>query len=200
MENTDYEIIMQPLDKEGIYRHIERCANLSGKYQSMMNGESHIPLVKDIIRKKDRNTLENGTIYIGLSVTIDNFTHRIEHKNISDKKLLYRDLAAAFYTRYENNADSRVNVIFLQKVTVYCITTTYATLLQGEYSSWQEAVEDRFRKNWLEDMTFLINPTVYHRRRYTVRHEDTIYTDFADSEDSIIQEFQERVSSELPLN
>lgn len=192
MGNTDYEIIVQPLDREGIYMHIERCANLSGKYQSMMNGESHIPLVKEIIREKDRDTLENGTIYIGLSVNNDNFTYRIEHKNISEKKLLYRDLAAAFSARYENNADSRVNVAFFRKVTVYCITTTYATLLQGEYPSWQEAAEDRFRKNWLEDMNFLINPTIYHRRRFTLRHRNMIYTDFADSEDSIIKEFQER--------
>jgi thymidylate synthase (FAD) len=47
------------------------------------------------------------------------------------------------------------------------ITTTYRTILQGDYEDPADAIENDYDKNWKDDLKYMVDePTDYHHKRY----------------------------------
>ena len=47
------------------------------------------------------------------------------------------------------------------------ITTTYRTILQGDYEDPAEAIDNNYDKDWKDDLKYMVDePTKYHHKRY----------------------------------
>ena len=65
--------------------------------------------------------------------------------------------------RYMKDNYSRVRVKGLNAY----ITTTYRTILQGDYEDPADAIENDYDKNWKDDLKYMVDePTDYHHKRY----------------------------------
>lgn len=68
--------------------------------------------------------------------------------------------------RYLKDTYSRLRVRGLK---VY-ITTTYRTIIQGDYDDPAEAINNNYDKDWKADLKYMVDePTEYHHKRYCYR-------------------------------
>lgn len=129
---------------EGVYTHIEKAARTCYKSENLINENSAKTLVNRLINNKHYAMLEHGTIYL----------HR------SDSLKEYNTPTDVFYNKYLNNPYSKALKITItsipseQSVVDVYVTTNYRVLVEN---------------NWLEDLKYWCEPTVYHERRYTLK-------------------------------
>lgn len=134
-----FEIWEQEKGLEGIHKQIERAGRIC--YASDPIEGKAKDFVDRMIRNGHTAMLEHGTIYLQVNNTMGN--------------------AWLFAERYKRNKYSS-SVEFINKsdlsnrgipFTIYYITTNYRVLVENE---------------WLDDLKYLCEPTLYHEKRITV--------------------------------
>ena len=117
-----------------------------------MTDDSAKEFVDRMIKSGHGAMLEHGTVYL----------------EFNPVKLI--SLIEPFPRRYYYNKYSYC----VEMGGIIFITTNYRVLMQGDYKTWDEAQENNFDKNWLDDLNYLCKPTEYHERRISVRFQTQI--------------------------
>lgn len=142
---SNVEYIPQEYTKEGIYKHIEKCARICYKSEDKITADSAKPFVERMIKSKHLAMLEHGTVY--LTVTKDMRTDTIFSWGLKDEVI----------EKYKKNKYSRVVYNEYPNVAIkdYYITTNLRVLVEN---------------NLLPHLDrYLTTPTENHVKRHTFR-------------------------------
>lgn len=147
------EFVPQESGFEGVYKMMELAARTCYKTEnSIKEGSAHNIIDNVIIPSGHTSVLEFGTVYLTFPNDGSTVGKKTWHKYLKD--------------RY-----SRVNIddAFMDIGYVY-VTTTYRSILQGDYEDPIEAIENHFDKDWKDDLKYLSDvPTDKHYKRYCYR-------------------------------
>lgn len=150
---SSVEFVPQESGVEGMYLLMEQAARTCYKTENLITtGSAHKIIDNIIIPKGHTSVTEFGTVYLFREFEFD------ELKRVDED----------WIAKYENDRFSRVEEVVDEKYTtlkVY-VTTTYRTILQGWYSDPIEAIENKFDKDWKDDLKYWSSPTEYHHKRY----------------------------------
>lgn len=139
-----FEIWEQPAGLEGVYKQIEKVGRVCYKSEDKITEGSAKPFVDRMIRSGHGAMLEHGTVYLEFHVKDPSEVGEEEyHSQQSELNKLI--------SRYANNKYSIIKVNHYYD-TVF-ITTNYRVLIEN---------------NWLKDLKYICEPTVFHERRVTV--------------------------------
>ena len=142
--NQSYEIWNQPAGLEGVYKQIERVSRVCYKSEDKITEDSAKPFVDRMIKAGHGAMLEHGTVYLEFHVKDPSEVGEEEyHSQQSELNKLI--------SRYANNKYSIIKVNHYYD-TVF-ITTNYRVLIEN---------------NWLKDLKYICEPTVFHEKRVTV--------------------------------
>ena len=135
------EYIHQEPGFEGGMKIAERAARMCYKTENLIKDGSYDRIVNDVCIKNGHTSItEFFTVYLVCNIW-----------NIG------------MIIRYMKDNYSRVRV---KGLNVY-ITTTYRTILQGDYDDPADAIENNYDRNWKEDLKYMVyEPTEYHHKRY----------------------------------
>ena len=138
-DSIDY--IHQEPGFEGGMKMAELAARICYKTENLIKDGSADRIVNDVCIKNGHTSItEFFTVYLVCKIW-----------NIS------------MIMRYLKDNYSRVRV---RGLNVY-ITTTYRTIIQGEYEDPAKAIENNYDKNWKTDLKYMVDePTEYHHKRY----------------------------------
>lgn len=139
-----FEIWEQPTGLEGVYKQIERVGRVCYKSEDKIIEDSAKPFVDRMIRSGHGAMLEHGTVYLEFHVKDPSEVG--EEKYHSQQSELNK-----LISRYANNKYSIIKVNHYYD-TVF-ITTNYRVLIEN---------------NWLKDLKYICEPTVFHEERATV--------------------------------
>lgn len=140
-DNVEY--ITQEPGVEGMYKMMELAARQCYLTNDLIKeGSAHKIIDNIIIPSGHTSILEFGTVYL----------------------IIPDDL---YETRYKYE-DDRYTRIEYANGNCY-ITTTYRTILQGDYEDPIEAIKNNFDKDWKYDLKYWSEPTEYHHKRYCIR-------------------------------
>lgn len=134
----------QIIPQEDLFKHIELCGRVCYKSEDKITDDSAERFVNGLIKSGHTSVLEHGTVY--LSAMVDTTNNNRDEKFIrflgfSDK---YReDFHSYSYMRHMSKTESCVFV-----------TTNYRVLIEN---------------GWLDDLIYQCEPTVYHKKRTTVK-------------------------------
>lgn len=139
-----FEIWNQPAGLEGVYKQIEKVGRVCYKSENKITEDSAKPFVDRMVKSGHGAMLEHGTVYLEFHVKDPSEVGEEEYHNQQSKlnKLI---------SRYANNKYSIIKVNHYYD-TVF-ITTNYRVLIEN---------------NWLKDLKYICEPTVFHERRITV--------------------------------
>lgn len=139
-----FEIWEQPTGLEGVYKQIERVGRVCYKSENKITEDSAKPFVDRMIKSGHGAMLEHGTVYLEFHVKDPSEVGEEEYHNQQSElnKLI---------SRYANNKYSIIKVNHYYD-TVF-ITTNYRVLIEN---------------NWLKDLKYICEPTVFHEKRVTV--------------------------------
>lgn len=141
---TSFEIWEQPTGLEGAYKQIEKVGRVCYKSEDKITEDSAKPFVDRMIKSGHGAMLEHGTVYLEFHVKDPSEIGEEEyHSQQSELNKLI--------SRYANNKYSIVKVNHYYD-TVF-ITTNYRVLIEN---------------NWLKDLKYICEPTVFHEKRVTV--------------------------------
>ena len=139
-----FEIWEQPTGLEGVYKQIERVGRVCYKSEDKITEDSAKPFVDRMIKSGHGAMLEHGTVYLEFHVKDPSEVGEEEyHSQQSELNKLI--------SRYANNKYSIIKVNHYYD-TVF-ITTNYRVLIEN---------------NWLKDLKYICEPTVFHEKRVTV--------------------------------
>lgn len=139
-----FEIWNQPTSLEGVYKQIEKVGRVCYKSEDKITEDSAKPFVDRMIKSGHGAMLEHGTVYLEFHVKDPSEVGEEEyHSQQSELNKLI--------SRYANNKYSIIKVNHYYD-TVF-ITTNYRVLIEN---------------NWLKDLKYICEPTVFHERRVTV--------------------------------
>lgn len=139
-----FEIWEQPTGLEGAYKQIEKVGRVCYKSEDKITEDSAKPFVDRMIKSGHGAMLEHGTVYLEFHVKDPSEIGEEEyHSQQSELNKLI--------SRYANNKYSIVKVNHYYD-TVF-ITTNYRVLIEN---------------NWLKDLKYICEPTVFHEKRVTV--------------------------------
>lgn len=142
-----FNFVEQEPGIEGMYKMMEKAARQCYKTEHLIKDGSAHRIVDDIcIANGHTSVTEFGTVYL-----------KVEMSDIDSWLLL---------TRYSDDRYSRVNTIGEENGPVAYITTTYRTILQGDYKDPVEAIKNKFDRHWKSDLKYWCEPTEYHHKRY----------------------------------
>lgn len=152
-------------DTQYFYKDIHNGVEIIVPIDSITDGADSIKYAKDEIAKGNSRygvsssaklfvdkmiksghgaILEHGTVYLYLGGNIANETTR---RNI--------------YNKYSNNRYSKTYKSSISGAPWGClyafIITNYRVLMQGDYSTWDEAKNSNFNSNWLDDLKYFCN-------------------------------------------
>lgn len=139
-----FEIWEQPTGLEGVYKQIERVGRVCYKSEDKITEDSAKPFVDRMTKSGHGAMLEHGTVYLEFHVKDPSEVGEEEYHNQQSElnKLI---------SRYANNKYSIIKVNHYYD-TVF-ITTNYRVLIEN---------------NWLKDLKYICEPTVFHEKRVTV--------------------------------
>ena len=139
-----FEIWNQPAGLEGVYKQIERVGRVCYKSEDKITEDSAKPFVDRMVKSSHGAMLEHGTVYLEFHVKDPSEVGEEEyHSQQSELNKLI--------SRYANNKYSIIKVNHYYD-TVF-ITTNYRVLIEN---------------NWLKDLKYICEPTVFHERRVAV--------------------------------
>ena len=139
-----FEIWNQPAGLEGVYKQIEKVGRVCYKSEDKITEDSAKPFVDRMIKYGHGAMLEHGTVYLEFHVKDPSEVEEEEyHSQQSELNKLI--------SRYANNKYSIIKVNHYYD-TVF-ITTNYRVLIEN---------------NWLKDLKYICEPTVFHERRVAV--------------------------------
>ena len=135
------EYIHQEPGFEGGMKIAERAARMCYKTENLIKEGSYDRIVNDVCIKNGHTSItEFFTVYLVCKVWNVGMIFKYLKDNYS--RLRWRGL------------------------NVY-ITTTYRTILQGDYADPADAIENNYDKNWKDDLKYMVDePTDYHHKRY----------------------------------
>lgn len=139
-----FEIWEQPSGLEGVYKQIEKVGRVCYKSEDKITEDSAKPFVDRMIRSGHGAMLEHGTVYLEFHVKDPSEVG--EEKYHSQQSELNK-----LISRYANNKYSIIKVNHYYD-TVFT-TTNYRVLIEN---------------NWLKDLKYICEPTVFHEKRATV--------------------------------
>jgi thymidylate synthase (FAD) len=137
-----FEIWEQPTGLEGVYKQIERVGRVCYKSEDKIIEDSAKPFVDRMIRSGHGAMLEHGTMYLEFHVKDPSEVG--EEKYHSQQSELNK-----LISRYANN---KYSIVKVNHYTIF-ITTNYRVLIEN---------------NWLKDLKYICEPTVFHEKRVTV--------------------------------
>ena len=139
-----FEIWEQPAGLEGVYKQIEKVGRVCYKSEDKITEDSAKSFVDRMIRSGHGAMLEHGTVYLEFHVKDPSEIGEEEyHSQQSELNKLI--------SRYANNRYSIIKVNHYYD-TIF-ITTNYRVLIEN---------------NWLKDLKYICEPTVFHEKRATV--------------------------------
>jgi len=147
--NSSYQILNQPSGLEGIYKQIEIAGRTCYKSENNITKDSSETFVNNMIKSGHGAMLEHGTVYLHITTYGDPITN--ENYDLIQK--------------YATNKFSKVLQI---NVFEAYVTTNYRVIMQGYYSTYREALENNFDKNWKKDLDFICEPT-HNIKRISVK-------------------------------
>ena len=135
------EYIHQEPGFEGGMKIAERAARMCYKTENLIKDGSYDRIVNDVCIKNGHTSItEFFTVYLVCKIWNIGMIFKYLKDNYS--RLRWRGL------------------------NVY-ITTTYRTILQGDYEDPADAIENDYDKNWKDDLKYMVDePTDYHHKRY----------------------------------
>lgn len=135
-----FEIIEQQTGLEGVYKQIERAGRVSHKSEHNIKEGSAKDFVDRMIKLGHGATLEFGTVYLVIPCEFNGNQYNESWKE----------------SKYNNNPYSKVRREYVESERNYVdfITTNLRVLVEN---------------NWLDDLKYLCEPTVFHHKRYTVK-------------------------------
>ena len=135
------EYIHQEPGFEGGMKIAERAARMCYKTENLIKDGSYDRIVNDVCIKNGHTSItEFFTVYLVCKIWNIGMIFRYLKDNYS--RLRWRGL------------------------NVY-ITTTYRTILQGDYNDPADAIENNYDMNWKDDLKYMVvEPTEYHHKRY----------------------------------
>ena len=135
------EYIHQEPGFEGGMKIAERAARMCYKTENLIKEGSYDRIVNDVCIKNGHTSItEFFTVYLVCKIWNIGMIFKYLKDNYS--RLRWRGL------------------------NVY-ITTTYRTILQGDYVDPADAIENDYDKNWKDDLKYMVDePTDYHHKRY----------------------------------
>ena len=140
-----FEIIKQQAGLEGIYKMIELAGRVCHKSEDKITETSTREFVERMFKMKHLSTCEFGTVYLEFHVKDPSVVGEDEYHN-----------QQAFLNKLINKyADNKYSIVRVNHYydTAF-ITTNYRVLVEN---------------NWLDDLKYLCEPTVFHHKRYTVK-------------------------------
>ena len=144
--------------QEDLYKHIERCARVCYKSESMTTEDSSKKLVYNLIKAKHGAMLEHGTVYL---------TRKIDTGN---------DNFNTFWEYYEQSPYSEVII-----VNDYClVTTNFRAMYYGDlkYSCKPTKYHHRRYTMYLTTSIGIVRELLRHRR-FSFANESTRYCNYS---------------------
>lgn len=139
-----FEIWKQSAGLEGVYKQIEKVGRVCYKSDDKITEDSAKPFVDRMVKSSHGAMLEHGTVYLEFHVKDPSEVGEEEyHSQQSELNKLI--------SRYANNKYSIVKVNHYYDTAF--ITTNYRVLIEN---------------NWLKDLKYICEPTVFHEKRATV--------------------------------
>ena len=139
-----FEIWEQSAGLEGVYKQIEKVGRVCYKSDDKITEDSAKPFVDRMVKSGHGAMLEHGTVYLEFHVKDPSEVGEEEyHSQQSELNKLI--------SRYANNKYSIVKVNHYYDTAF--ITTNYRVLIEN---------------NWLKDLKYICEPTVFHEERATV--------------------------------
>lgn len=139
-----FEIWEQSAGLEGVYKQIEKIGRVCYKSDDKITEDSAKPFVDRMVKSSHGAMLEHGTVYLEFHVKDPSEVGEEEyHSQQSELNKLI--------SRYANNKYSIVKVNHYYDTAF--ITTNYRVLIEN---------------NWLKDLKYICEPTVFHEKRATV--------------------------------
>lgn len=145
MKYVEDKVVYVPQESgvEGMYKMMELAARQC--YQTLdlvKEGSAHKLIDKVCIAGGHTSVLEFGTVYL---------------------KMYDEGAEAERVEAYERDRFSRV----VTHNGIAYITTTYRTIMQGDYDDPIEAIQKKFDKPWLDDLRYMVEqPSMWHHKRY----------------------------------
>lgn len=141
--DSSVEMIPQGDGLLGVYQQIEKAGRTCYKSEDKITDASSKAFVDMLINRGHTAPLEHGTVYLKCPLSV--------------------------YLKYMNNPYSKTNVHILPVATTWlddemgCIST--------EDMSYYITTNIRvlLDNNWMDDLKYICEPTIYHKRRTTVR-------------------------------
>ena len=130
---------------DDIYKSIELAGRVSHKSEDRITEDSAKTFVERMMKMKHLSTCEFGTVYLKFHVKDPSVVGEDEYHN-----------QQAFLNKLINKyADNKYSIVRVNHYydTAF-ITTNYRVLVEN---------------NWLDDLKYLCEPTVFHHKRYTVK-------------------------------
>ena len=148
-----FEYIPQEPTLEGALKMIELAARTCYKTEDLITKDSYDRIINNVLIPRGHTSpLEFGTIYLYRSINL--------HDN-------YDIVFVEWIKKYLKDRFSRVKEVEDENGTVhFYITTTYRTILQGDYTNPIEAIQNKFDKDWKDDLKYWCEPTEFHHKRY----------------------------------
>lgn len=135
---------------DGMLKHIERCGRISYKSEDKITDDSYKEFVERMIKLGHGAVLEHGTVYLQVEENDVNYNF--------------------YYSRYSGNKYSKCHYLMafngIRTGPIF-ITTNYRVLLQGDYETWDEAMKNGYKKNWLDDLKYIVEPNNNFEKRFT---------------------------------
>ena len=142
-----FDFVPQEPGIEGMYKMMERAARQCYKTEHLIKEGSAHKIIDDIcIANGHTSVTEFGTVYLKLKL---------------DSEYEWK-----IYFKYDADRYTRVNVVNEDNAHYVYITTTYRTILQGDYEDPIEAIKNHFDKSWKDDLKYWCEPTEHHFKRY----------------------------------
>lgn len=137
------EFIKQEPGVEGMYKMMELAARTCYKTEDLVKEGSAKKIIENtIIPSGHTSVLEFGTVYLKFDI-----------------------FQISSWWKYVFDRYSRVR---FRGLFVY-VTTTYRTIMQGNYKDPVKAIEKNFDQHWKGDLIYWCEPTKYHHKRYCFR-------------------------------
>lgn len=134
------EYIEQEPGIDGMFKIMEKAARICYKTEDRISEGSAKKIIENVIIPSGHTSvLEFGTVYLKFGM----FRFRKYFKYIFDR-----------YSRVK-----------WHKTHMY-VTTTYRTIMQGDYKDPVESIKNKFDKDWKKDLEYWCEPTEYHHRRF----------------------------------
>ena len=140
-DNVEY--LSQDPGVEGMYKMMELAARQCYLTTDLIkDGSAHKIIDEVCIPHGHTSVIEFGTVYLIIP-------------------LYYKFVIES----YQEDRYSRVNIVGDNAY----VTTTFRTILQGDYKDPIESIKNNFDKHWKDDLKFWSEPTEHHHKRYCFR-------------------------------